>query len=158
MLRATIIGRCGRRRSPSPYWRSSPRWLVDRVGGAGGAGRPGDLRPRPEGPLAPAGLPDPRPRPLDRRTNPSRDLPVLRRIEHGRRPFDRETRDAIYRRAKGTKGDEPFGTERDVTAVGYEFLRHSLRAKIATDPAPRVRLGGPDCAQPYDIALLNVRR
>ncbi len=71
-------------------------------------------------------------------------------------PFDRETRDAIYRRAKGTKGDEPFGTERDVTAVGYEFLRHSLRAKIATDLAPRVRLGGPDCAQPYDIALLNV--
>ena len=71
-------------------------------------------------------------------------------------PFDRETRDAIYRRAKGTKGDEPFGTERDVTAVGYEFLRHSLRARIATDLTPRVRLGGPDCTQPYDIALLNV--
>jgi glutamate synthase domain-containing protein 2 len=71
-------------------------------------------------------------------------------------PFDRETRDMVYRRAKGTKGDEPFGTERDVNAVGYEFLRHSLRAKIATDLSPRVRLGGPDCAQPYDIALLNV--
>lgn len=71
-------------------------------------------------------------------------------------PFDRETRDAVYRRAKGTKGDEPFGTERDVTAVGYEFLRHSLRARIATDLTPRVRLGGPDCTQPYDIALLNV--
>ncbi len=71
-------------------------------------------------------------------------------------PFDRETRDAVYRRAKGTKGDEPFGTERDVTAIGYEFLRHSLRARIATDLAPRVRLGGPDCTQPYDIAMLNV--
>jgi glutamate synthase domain-containing protein 2 len=71
-------------------------------------------------------------------------------------PFDRETRDAVYRRAKGTKGDEPFGTERDVTAIGYEFLRHSMRAKIASDLSPRVRLGGPDCAQPYDIALLNV--
>ncbi len=71
-------------------------------------------------------------------------------------PFDRETRDAVYRRAKGTKGDEPFGTERNVNAIGYEFLRHSLRAKIATDLAPRVRLGGPDCARPYDIALLNV--
>ena len=71
-------------------------------------------------------------------------------------PFDRETRDAIYRRAKGTKGDEPFGTERDVGAVGHEFLRHSLRARIATDLAPTVRLGGPDCTQPYDIALLNV--
>lgn len=71
-------------------------------------------------------------------------------------PFDRETRDSVYRRAKGTKGDEPFGTERNVNAVGYEFLRHSLRARIATDLNPRVRLGGPDCTQPYDIALLNV--
>ena len=71
-------------------------------------------------------------------------------------PFDRETRDAIYRRAKGIKGDEPFGTERNVNEVGYEFLRHSLRAKIASDLTPRVRLGGPDCAQPYDVAMLNV--
>ncbi|MET0700847.1 MAG: FMN-binding glutamate synthase family protein [Mycobacterium sp.] len=71
-------------------------------------------------------------------------------------PFDRETRDMVYERAKGTKGDEPFGTERDVYALGYEFLRHSLRAKFAAEIAPRVRLGGPDCTQPYDIALLNV--
>src|SRR6478609_6176908 len=71
-------------------------------------------------------------------------------------PFDRETRDLVYERAKATKGDEPFGTERDVNAVGYEFLRHSIRASFATDPQPRVRLGGPDCTAPYDIALLNV--
>jgi glutamate synthase domain-containing protein 2 len=71
-------------------------------------------------------------------------------------PFDRETRDMVYERAKGTKSDEPFGTERDVNALGYEFLRHSLRAHFAPDLAPRVRLGGPDCAQPYDIALFNV--
>ncbi|WP_280829811.1 FMN-binding glutamate synthase family protein [Mycobacterium sp. OTB74] len=71
-------------------------------------------------------------------------------------PFDRETRDLVYERAKGTKGDEPFGTDRDVNAVGYEFLRHSLRARTADDLNPRVRLGGPGCTQPYDIALLNV--
>ena len=71
-------------------------------------------------------------------------------------PFDRETRDLVYERAKGTKGDEPFGTERDVNAVGYEFLRHSLRARFADELDPSVRLGGPDCTQPYDIALLNV--
>lgn len=71
-------------------------------------------------------------------------------------PFDRTHRDAVYRRAKGTKGDEPFGTERDVNEVGYEFLSHSLRARIATELNPRVRLGGPDCTQPYDIALMNV--
>jgi glutamate synthase domain-containing protein 2 len=71
-------------------------------------------------------------------------------------PFDRETRDMVYERAKGTKGDEPFGTERDVNAIGYEFLRHSLRAHFADDLEPKIRLGGPDCTQPYDIALLNV--
>jgi glutamate synthase domain-containing protein 2 len=71
-------------------------------------------------------------------------------------PFDRETRDMVYERAKGTKSDEPFGTERDVNALGYEFLRHSLRARLATDLAPRVRLGGPDCTRPYDIAVFNV--
>lgn len=71
-------------------------------------------------------------------------------------PFDRETRDLVYERAKGTKGDEPFGTERDVYAIGYEFLRHSIRAQFAETLDPRVRIGGPDCAQPYDIAMLNV--
>ncbi|SBS75362.1 Glutamate synthase (NADPH) [uncultured Mycobacterium sp.] len=71
-------------------------------------------------------------------------------------PFDRETRDMVYERAKGTKSDEPFGTERNVNALGYEFLRHSLRARFASELAPRVRLGGADCAQPYDIALFNV--
>lgn len=71
-------------------------------------------------------------------------------------PFDRETRDLVYDRAKGAKGEEPFGTKRDVTAVGYEFVAHSLRAKLADDSIPRVRLGGPECTKPYDIALLNV--
>ena len=71
-------------------------------------------------------------------------------------PFNRQSRDAVYRRAKGIKGDEPFGTEHNLNAVGNEFLRHSLRARMATNLTPTVLLGGPDCAQPYDIALLNV--
>ncbi len=73
------------------------------------------------------------------------------------RPFDRETRDLVYDRAKGNHGEEPFGTQRDVNAVGYEFVAHSLRAKTKPDDVvPSVRLGGPHCTQPYDIALLNV--
>jgi glutamate synthase domain-containing protein 2 len=71
-------------------------------------------------------------------------------------PFDRETRNLVYQRAEGTTGEQPFGTECDVNAIGYEFLRHSIRARFAADLSPRVRLGGPDCTQPYDIALLNV--
>jgi glutamate synthase domain-containing protein 2 len=71
-------------------------------------------------------------------------------------PFDRETRDLVYARAKGDEDSEPFGTERDVNAIGYEFVTHSLRAFLAEGPIPRVTLGGPACTQPYDIALLNV--
>jgi hypothetical protein len=71
-------------------------------------------------------------------------------------PLDRETRDLVYERAKATKGDEPFGTERDVNAIGYEFVGYSIRARFADDLDPRVRLGGPDCTQPYDISRLNV--
>ena len=51
-------------------------------------------------------------------------------------PFDRETRSLVYQRAKATKGDEPFGTERDVGAFGYQFLRHSLRAPVRRRPGP----------------------
>jgi glutamate synthase domain-containing protein 2 len=71
-------------------------------------------------------------------------------------PFDRETRDLVYDRAKGNHGEEPFGTERDVNAVGYEFVAHSMRARTKPDVRPSVRLGGPECTQPYDIAVLNV--
>lgn len=71
-------------------------------------------------------------------------------------PFDRETRDLVYERAKGTLAEEPFGTERDVNAIGYEFMTHSIRARTAPDTVPRVRLGGRDCTKPYEIALLNV--
>ena len=58
-------------------------------------------------------------------------------------PFDRETRDMVYERAKGIKGDEPFGTERDVYALGYEFLRHSLRARVGHRAEPQGAAGRP---------------
>ena len=73
------------------------------------------------------------------------------------RPYDREVRDLVYDRAKGNHGEEPFGTQRDVNATGYEFVAHSMRAKPKPDGfIPSVRLGGPKCTQPYDIALLNI--
>ncbi|HWV25804.1 MAG TPA: FMN-binding glutamate synthase family protein [Aeromicrobium sp.] len=71
-------------------------------------------------------------------------------------PFDREIRDIVYARAKGDTEAEPFGTQRDVDRIGYEFVTHSLTAKRAPGDIPKVRLGGPRCTQPYDIALLNV--
>jgi glutamate synthase domain-containing protein 2 len=72
------------------------------------------------------------------------------------RPYDRDTRTSIYERAKGVKDEQAYGTERDVAEPGYEWLLHSAHPVPEPDDPPRVRVGGPDCTQPYDMALLNV--
>jgi len=79
-------------------------------------------------------------------------------IEHNTdgRPFDRDTRTVIYERSKGIHGDQAFGTELEVEATGYEFLQHSMAPLQPTPEQPRVLVGGPDCTQPYEMALLNV--
>ena len=72
------------------------------------------------------------------------------------RPFDRDTRSVIYERAKGVHGEQAFGTEREVGAVGYEWVLHSAAPVEPPKDPPRVRVGGPDCTRPYEMALLNV--
>ncbi|MEW2516528.1 FMN-binding glutamate synthase family protein [Actinacidiphila alni] len=72
------------------------------------------------------------------------------------RPFDRDVRTIVYERAKGTDAEEPYGTETDVYAAGHEFLVPSMAPRPVPDTPPRVRIGGPDCSKPYDMALLNV--
>ncbi len=72
------------------------------------------------------------------------------------RPFDRDTRSMIYQRAKGLGSEKAFGTERDISQAGYEHLLHSVAPVERMSEPPRVRLGGPDCAQPFATAILNV--
>ncbi|MET0187522.1 MAG: FMN-binding glutamate synthase family protein, partial [Pseudonocardia sediminis] len=72
------------------------------------------------------------------------------------RPYDRDTRTVVYERAKGIHGEKAFGTELDVEAVGYEYLVHSTAPVPPPERPHRVRVGGPDCTRPYDMALLNV--
>ena len=72
------------------------------------------------------------------------------------RPFDRDTRTVVYERAKGIHGEKAFGTELDVNEVGYEYLLHSTVPKPQLETPPRVLIGGPECRQPYEMALLNV--
>ncbi|CAN5475341.1 FMN-binding glutamate synthase family protein [soil metagenome] len=72
------------------------------------------------------------------------------------RPYDRNTRSSIYQRAKGVKEEHPFGTERDLYEIGYEYLVHSTAPVPTMSEAPRVRIGGPGCTQHSDMALLNV--
>lgn len=72
------------------------------------------------------------------------------------RPFDRDIRSIVYERAKGSAAEEPFGTERDVYQAGYEYLVPSMAPRPVPEHPGRVRIGGPDCTRPYDMALLNV--
>ena len=60
------------------------------------------------------------------------------------RPYDRDTRSSIYQRAKGIKEEQPFGTERDVYEVGYEYLVHST---APVDPLPTSRRGSGSAAR-----------
>ncbi|RMH43628.1 MAG: FMN-binding glutamate synthase family protein [Deltaproteobacteria bacterium] len=71
-------------------------------------------------------------------------------------PFDREHRAIVYQRAKGALQTVPFGTKRDVYAVGHEWLVHSLAPRPPREAEPRVRIGGPRCRVPYLASRLNV--
>ncbi|OHV03817.1 FMN-binding glutamate synthase family protein [Mycobacterium talmoniae] len=72
------------------------------------------------------------------------------------RPYDRSRRSIIYERAKGVHAEQAFGTERDIDEVGYEYLAQSVAPVPLPEQPPRVLVGGPDCTQPYSMALLNV--
>ena len=72
------------------------------------------------------------------------------------KPFSRNDRSIVYQRAKGELDTLPFGTQRDVYAVGYEWINHSL-APVHPDPScERVLVGGADCTQPYSASIFNV--
>jgi glutamate synthase domain-containing protein 2 len=71
-------------------------------------------------------------------------------------PIERELRSIVYQRAKGELETKPFGTQRDVYRVGYEWAAHSIAPVIPLEDPPRLTVGGPDCKQPYAASLLNI--
>ena len=71
-------------------------------------------------------------------------------------PFSRDDRAIVYQRAKMALDKRPFGTQLDVYAQGYEWLRHSMAPKpVAREPF-RIKVGGPDCAKPYELSVFNI--
>jgi len=72
------------------------------------------------------------------------------------RPFNREARNLVYRRAKDVPDTLPFGTEQDLFSDGYLSIVHSLDPKIVPEERARVRIGGPQCDRPYDASRLNI--
>ncbi|MFM1895523.1 MAG: hypothetical protein RLZZ385_597 [Pseudomonadota bacterium] len=72
------------------------------------------------------------------------------------RPFNREQRNLVYRRAKGLNDTLPFGTEQDILAEGYHSIFHSIKAKHVPEQHSRVTIGGPQCRHPYSASRLNI--
>jgi glutamate synthase domain-containing protein 2 len=73
-------------------------------------------------------------------------------------PINRNERSVIYQRAKKQTDTIPFGTQLNVYAEGYEWITHSIAPKDfhKMDHSPRIRFGGKECSQPYDMSVLNV--
>ena len=72
------------------------------------------------------------------------------------KPIDRNHRSYIYSRAKLELDTHPFGTQLDVTQENYKFMQHSIYPAQRLEEPPRVRVGGPECTQPYKASILNV--
>ena len=73
-------------------------------------------------------------------------------------PVPRIFRSLVYQRSKKVTDTTPFGTQLNLYSEGYEWMNHSILPKGHDDLNfdPRVRVGGPDCKKPYDLAMLNV--
>ncbi|HVI46785.1 MAG TPA: FMN-binding glutamate synthase family protein [Chitinophaga sp.] len=73
-------------------------------------------------------------------------------------PVNRVDRSTIYQRAKRELDTQPFGTQFNVYAEGYEWMAHSIQPRDfeLMEKDPRVTIGGKDCAQPYSASIFNV--
>ncbi len=73
------------------------------------------------------------------------------------KPIDRNHRSYIYSRAKlADDTTHPFGTELDVNAEFFSFMKHSIYTAEVLDAPPRQTVGGPSCKQPYSSSLFNI--
>jgi glutamate synthase domain-containing protein 2 len=71
-------------------------------------------------------------------------------------PFSRDKRAVVYQRAKMVLDKRPFGTQYDVYADGFEWLRHSIAPRPLARESFRISIGGPDCAKPYSASVFNI--
>ena len=71
-------------------------------------------------------------------------------------PFNRDQRAIVYQRAKMVLDKRPFGTQSDVYADNFEWLNHSIAPKPVAKAGFRIRIGGPQCAKPYDASVFNI--
>lgn len=71
-------------------------------------------------------------------------------------PFSRDARAVIYQRAKTQLDRRPFGTQYNVYNAPYEWISHSVApVQPVTEPF-RIKIGGPQCRQPYLASIFNI--
>lgn len=72
-------------------------------------------------------------------------------------PINREKRSIVYQRSKLEKDTIPFGTQHNVYAKGYEFVKHSLFPKDHHKvTGERVLFGSDKCVQKYEASIVNI--
>lgn len=72
-------------------------------------------------------------------------------------PINREKRSIVYQRSKLEKDTIPFGTQHNVYAKGYEFVKHSLFPKDHHKvTGERVIFGSDKCIQKYEGSIVNI--
>ena len=72
------------------------------------------------------------------------------------KPFSRNHRVLVYRRAKNVNDTHPFGTQLEIGTEDYEALRHSIYAIPPVEEFPRVVIGSSLCKHPYSASVLNI--
>ena len=70
-------------------------------------------------------------------------------------PFNRLERSLVYQRAKGELDTLPFGTQKNVYEVGYEWVTHSIMP-VHVDPSSLRVLIGEGRAKPYKASIFNI--
>lgn len=71
-------------------------------------------------------------------------------------PYSRAQRSLVYQRAKNVEDKRAFGTQKDLYARDYEWINHSCAPVHPHDFNFRVRVGGDDCKQPYELSIFNI--
>jgi glutamate synthase domain-containing protein 2 len=70
-------------------------------------------------------------------------------------PFSRSQRSLVYQRAKGEPDKQPFGTQLNVHAEGYEWMNHSVAPTKLASHDFRITIGA-ERAQPYSASVFNI--
>ena len=70
-------------------------------------------------------------------------------------PFSRQQRSLVYQRAKGDSDKRPFGTQMNVSALGYEWINHSMQPTVLKTHDFRVLIGA-SRPQPYSASIFSI--